>query len=116
MHAISGCDTTSMPYGIGKVTVISKYAAFSRAADMFLSAKADIAKLGEKALLVICGCTSSLTLNDVRVARFLEMVATSTQYVYPEKLHHTSDTAALHSRQTFHQVQAWYGRDIPAGE
>ena len=38
---------------------------------MFLSAKADIAKLGEKALLVIGGCTSSLTLNDVRVARFL---------------------------------------------
>ena len=41
MHAISGCDTTSRPYGIGKVTVLSKYAALSRAADVFLSAKAD---------------------------------------------------------------------------
>ena len=62
---------------------------------MFLSAKAVIAKLDEKALLVICGCNSSLTLNDARVARFLQRVATSTQYVYLEKLHPTSDTTAL---------------------
>ena len=47
--------TTSRPYGIGKVTVLSKYAALSRAADVFLSAKADIVKLGEKVLLVIRG-------------------------------------------------------------
>ena len=93
-----------------------KYAALSRAADVFLSAKADIAKLSEKAIRVICGCTSSLTLNDACVARLLQRVATSTQYVYPEKLHHTSVTAALHSHQTYHQVQAWYGRYIPAGE
>ena len=82
MHAISGCDTTSRPYGIGKVTVLSMYAALSRAADMFLSAKSDIVKLGEKALLVIRGCTSSLTLNDSCVARLLQRVATSTQCVY----------------------------------
>ena len=119
MHAISGCDTTSRPYGIGKVTVLSKYAALSRAADVFLSAdssKADIEKSGENALLVIYGCTSSLTLNDARVTRFLQRVATSTQYVSPEKLPPTSDAAVLHSRRTYHQVQAWYGRDIPAGE
>ena len=88
----------------------------SRAADVFLSAKADIAKLGEKAVLVIRGCTSSLTLNDACVARLLQRVATSTQYVYPEQLHHTSDAAALHSHKTYHKVQAWYGRYIPAGE
>ena len=52
MHAINGCDTTSRPYGIGKVTVLSMYAALSGASDMFLSAKADIVMLGEKALLV----------------------------------------------------------------
>ena len=73
MHAISGCDTTSRPYGIGNVTVLSKYAALSRAADVFLSAKADIAKLCEKAVLVIRGCTSSLTLNDACVARLLQI-------------------------------------------
>ena len=112
MHVTSGRDTTSRPYGIGKVTVLSTYAALSRAADVFLPAQADIAKLGEKALLVICGCTSSLTLNDARVARLLQRVATSTLYVYPKKLHHTNDTAALHSRRTCHQVQALYGRDI----
>ena len=101
------------------MTVLSKYAALSRAVDVFVSAnssKGDIEKLGEKAILVIYGCTSSLTLNDTRVARFLQRVATSTQYVSPEKLPPTSDAAALHSHRTYHQVQTWYGRDIPAGE
>ena len=93
MHAISGCDTTSRPYGIGKVTVISKYTALSRAADVFLSAKADIAKLGEKAVMVIRGCTSSLTLNDACVARLLQRVYSHFNPVcVPGKLHHTSDT------------------------
>ena len=91
-----------MPYGIGKVTILSKYVAFSRAAHVFLSAKADIEKLGEKAMWVIYGYTSSVTVIDARVVRFLQRVATSTPYVSPEKIHHTSDAAALHTRRIYY--------------
>ena len=38
IHAISGCDTTSRPYGIGKVATLKKFAdssSFCRHADLF---------------------------------------------------------------------------------
>ena len=39
-------------------------------------------------------------------------VATSTQYVSPEKFPPTSDATSFHSHRTYHQVQAWRGSDI----
>jgi hypothetical protein len=115
LHALSGCDTTSRPYGIGKVTVLSKYAALKESISVFMSPsslKEDIEKAGEEALLVIYGCTASLSLNSARVAKFMQKVATATQYVSPEKLPPTCDAAAFHSHRTYHQVQAWRGNDI----
>ncbi len=83
------CDTTSRPYGIGKVTVLMKYAALQKSTYILMSpssSEEDIKKAGEEALLVIYGCTISLSLNSARVTKFLQNVATSTQYVSPEKL------------------------------
>ena len=36
IHAISGCDTTSKPYGIGKVSVIEKFNKLKESAKVFL--------------------------------------------------------------------------------
>jgi hypothetical protein len=36
LHAISGCDTTSKLYGIGKVTVLKKYKTIIAEAEQFL--------------------------------------------------------------------------------
>lgn len=47
LHAVSGCDTTSRSYGIGKVTVLTKYAALKKSTSVFLSpssSKEDIEK------------------------------------------------------------------------
>ena len=115
MHAVSGCDTTSRPYGIGKVTVLAKYAALKKATSIFMSPtslKEDIEKAGEEALLVIYECTISPSLNSAREAKFMQKVATATQYVSPEKIPPTCDAAAFHSHRTYHQVQAWRGNDI----
>ncbi len=49
LHSISGCDTTSRPYGIGKVTVLLKYAALQKSTSIFMSpssSKEDIKKAG----------------------------------------------------------------------
>ena len=103
LHAMSGCDTTSRLFGVGKVTVLAKHAALQKSADVFMlptSSKKDIETAGEEALLVIYGCTSSVTLDAARVTKFLQKVATSTQYVSPEKLPPTSDAAAFHSYRT----------------
>ncbi|KAK3753792.1 hypothetical protein QZH41_006474 [Actinostola sp. cb2023] len=80
LHAISGCDTTSRPHGIGKVTVLKKYAALKNSTYIFMSpssSKEAIEKAGEKALLVIYGCPTSPNLNSARVKKFQVMVATS---------------------------------------
>ena len=112
LHAISGCDTTSRPYGIGKSTVLTKYNTLQHSATTFmspLSSKQDIEKAGEEALLVKYGCTSSPNLNAARVVKFQLKVATSAGYVSPEKLPPTCDVAVFHSLRTYHQVQEWRG-------
>lgn len=119
LHAFSGCDTTSRPYGIGKVSVLKKYAELERCSSIFMSpssSKAEIERAGEDALLIIYGCTTSLTLDSARVDKFQQKVATATQYVSPEKLPPTSDAAIFHSHRAYHQVQAWCGNDLPAEE
>lgn len=49
LHAVSGCDTTSRPFGIGKVGILKKYAALENSASTFMSptsSKSDIEKEG----------------------------------------------------------------------
>ena len=117
LHAISGCDTTSRPYGIGKATVLKKVSALRNAIDTFMSpssSKKDVETAGEKALLEIYGCQLTPSLNSARVERFQEKVVTSAEYVPPEKLPPTTDAASFHSYRTYHQVQTWQGNDLPS--
>lgn len=97
LHAISGCDTTPRPYGIGKV--FKKVSTLRNSINTFMSpssSKKDVQTAGENALLEIYGCQRSSTLNSARVVRFQEKVATA-GYVPPEKLPPTSDAASFHS-------------------
>lgn len=115
LHAVSGCDTTSRPYGIGKVTVLTKYAALKNSISVFMSpcsSKGEITKAGLEALLEIYGCQTSPSLTSARVMKFQQKVATSAGYVPPEKLPPTDDAASFHAFRTYHQVQAWRGNDI----
>ena len=88
IHSISGCDTTSRPYGIGKATAIKYSSQLSLSATVFNSpesTKEDIRQAGEIAILALYGSPESLTLNKARVDKFLCKVANSIQYVSPEK-------------------------------
>ncbi|CAB4043449.1 Hypothetical predicted protein [Paramuricea clavata] len=58
LHAVSGCDTTSRPHGIGKVGVLKKYAALAESAAMFMaseSSKVALETAGERAVLIMYG-------------------------------------------------------------
>ncbi|CAB4035954.1 Hypothetical predicted protein [Paramuricea clavata] len=58
LHAVSGCDTTSRPHGIGKVGVLKKYAALAESAATFMaseSSKVALETAGERALLIMYG-------------------------------------------------------------
>ena len=115
LHALSGCDTTSRSYSIGKVTVLTKYTALNKSATVFMSpssSQQDIQQEGEDVMLMIYGCTTSPSLNAARTSKFPMKVTTSTQYASPEKLSPMSDSASFHSHRTYHQVQSWHGNDI----
>ena len=115
LHAISGCDTTSRPHGVGKITVLKKFEQLKDSAAIFMShtsSREDIARAGEKALLEIYGTPKSPNLNAARVEKFQVKVANSSVYVAPEKLPPTTNAASFHSYRTYHQVQAWRGKDL----
>ena len=78
---MSGCDTTSRPYSIGKTTALNHADQLRIPASVFYSqdsTKEDIKNAGEVALLVLYGTTNSFSLNQVRVDKFLHKVASST--------------------------------------
>ncbi len=115
MHALSVCDSTSRPYGIGKATVLTKYAALKISTAVFMSpssTKEAIELAGAEALLVIYGSKTAPSLDSARVMKFQLKVATSAGYVPPEKLPPTNNAAVFHSYRTYHQVQAWRGNDM----
>ena len=114
LHAISGCDTTSRPHGIGKVGVLKKYAALAESAATFMaseSSKVALEKAGERALLIMYGSQVD-DLKTARLQKFQTKVATAAGYVPPEKLPPTSDAARFYSHRVFLQIQAWKGNDL----
>ena len=114
IHSISGCDTTSRPYGIGKATAVSKSLKMFSQSDVFLTPNAttaEIEKAGESYLESLYGCPDGL--NFGRAAKFNEKVVTSSQHIPAERLPPTSDAAKYHSQRVYHQVQAWLGIDLP---
>ncbi|KAL5011387.1 hypothetical protein ScPMuIL_009938 [Solemya velum] len=107
LHAVSGCDTTSRPYGIGKAAVLTKYAALTMPTAVFMSpssTKEDIEEAGEEALLVIYGCTTSPNLSSARVAKFQLKVATSQGMCLQRNFHQR--TMQLPSIATGHIIRA----------
>lgn len=114
-HAILGCDTTSRVFSLGKglaLKYIHSDSYFTKQAVVFLDENAtedNIIKAGEAALVCLYKGTTGETLDDLRLQRFHQKVATSTSFVKPEHLPPTSSAVKYHSLRVFHQVQVWKG-------
>ena len=107
---MTGCDTTSRLFGVGKMSAINKFQDLVEPASVFLmteQTQSEIEKQGELALEKLYGAKSGL--NFERAARFSSKVATRSTYLPPEVLPPTSDAARFHSHRVYHQVQAWNG-------
>ena len=118
MHALTGCDTTSRPYGVGKSSVLARCPSLYQQASIFMMqdrCHAEIESAGEEAILVLYNCTTpGAVLDAVRASRFATKVASSSNYISPERLPPTSDSARYHSRRVYLQVQGWLGHTIDA--
>ena len=112
-HAILGCDTISRVISLGKGSAL-KYirfdSYFTKQARIFLDENAteyDIINAGKAALVSLYKGTVCEILDDLRLLRFHQKVATSTTFVQPEHLPPTSSAAKYHSLHVFYQVQVW---------
>ena len=111
-RALSGCDTISRPYGIGKLSAIAKHQALAIHTDTFLTSdqsRDTIEGAGHQALAVLYGCQD---LNHGWLSKFREKVITISFYVPPERLPPTIDAARFHSRRVYLQVPSWLGNDL----
>ena len=117
VHAISGCDTTSALYGLGKAVFIKKAkksASFREHAQKFLSTDGDknvLEKAGEKVLVEVYGGKEKDTLNKLRYIKYNQKLTTSTKAFQPCSLPPTSSAAKLHIQRTCFQVQEWMQSD-----
>ena len=113
IHGLSGCDTTSRPFGIGKSSVMSKYRDLHEVSNVFLCENAnrtEVEAAGDRALSIIYRCSHGL--NFERAAKFSDKVVSGSHYIPPERLPPTSDAARFHSQRVYLQVQAWIGNKM----
>ena len=78
LHAITGCDTMSWPYSIGKVMAMSKCHQLKDPASLFMTPNQshyDVDKHGQAALEVLYNCKLGNILDFERAARFSSKVA-----------------------------------------
>ena len=117
LHAISGCDATSRPYGIGKAAVLKKFpdsVHFQEQANVFDAAECsleDVIQTGEKVLVELYGGKAEENLNKLRHRKYHDKVCTRGRQLEPQNLPPTSAAAKYHSLRVFLQVKQWQGRD-----
>ena len=117
IHALTGGDVTSWPYGIGKVSALEKWSSLQEYGKCFIlpgKTQEEIEKTGQQALGVVYGCVPGNDLDFERAARFSKKVVTSSSYIPPERLPPTTDAARYHSRRVYHLVQTWLGNNMDA--
>ena len=117
VHAISGCDTTSAVYGLGKAAFLKKAmksASFREEAKKFRTShctKDTIEPAGEKVLVEVYGGRESDTLNKLRHVKYNQKLSTCSTTFHPCNLPPTSSAAKFHSQRTYFQVQDWMNLD-----
>ena len=123
IHAVTGCDTTSRVYGLGKRGGLQKFMKskmLQAKAKTFLRKgehKSKIIQDGEAILLELCRATQchQNNLDRLRFDIFSSKVANAQiNPVKPHELPPTSSAAKYHSLRVYHQVQTWCGEFLVA--
>ena len=112
-HAFSGCDTTSRTFGIGKQVPLKK---IQQGNNLFLSAAKTflqsfdhdtVAEAGEGILVRMYKGSDGDDLDQLRLLRYHDKMATSIKQVQPKTLPPTLAAARQHSFRVYYQVQEW---------
>ena len=112
IHAISGCDTTSKLYDVGKRAALKKFMdsqTLKELGDVFLkiSQMEDIIKSGERIITNLYGGVPSESLNVLSYKKFATKVVTSKEVIQIHTLPPTSEAAVYHDLRVYYQVQIY---------
>lgn len=109
VHAMSGCDTTSAMFGIGKVKhfkLLLRSRVLREAVSIFgdpSASRENISKIGEKFVAAVYSNVDNVyKLDDLRY-----LFAVSTKFISVERMPPTSRACAFHSLRVHHQVTTW---------
>ena len=110
LHAWSGCDTISTTFGQGKVVKKLKQSKdVQMIAELMMDCNATVEQVGEvgvRLFVIVFGGKQSDSLNTLRYAKYMEMVA-SAKNIDPQKLPPTARAAHYHSLRVHLQVILW---------
>jgi hypothetical protein len=114
LHALTGCDSTSRIFGIGKSSALKELivnTSLQEAAKQFMLSRSakDIGNLGERALIILLDGDSCISLDTLRYRKFAVKVMTGKSFVQIHSLPPTSDAAFFHSQRVYLQTQIWIG-------
>ena len=118
LHAITGCDTMSSLFNIGKLTAFKKMMNNKQLRDIAHEfsvagrSQSMIEQIGEKAIKILYNCDNTeKTSQKLRHEYLLSKVITAKSFVKSEYLPPTSSSAKYHSHRTYFQVQDWISDD-----
>ncbi|KAJ8341530.1 hypothetical protein SKAU_G00338210 [Synaphobranchus kaupii] len=118
IHAVTGCDTISRIFGIGKKTAFQKFVkgdpvlqSFANAFTVPNQTPEVIDDLGSQVMAILFGgkCTDSLV--TMRYNIFSKRVVSASSPVTPERLPPTESTTKLHCRRAYYQIMVWMGKE-----
>ena len=116
VHAMSGCDTTSAIYNLGKKTVLQKLidsAALQETADVFYRKDVSPDTIGQAAIRAVeilftrSASQMDLGLHKIRRLKYDEMVLSNRRQIEPAELPPSPRAAYFHGLRVYHQVQIW---------
>ena len=117
VHAITGCDTTSRIFGIGKKSVLQKIVhgdpILCTSADTFSAPNQShhvIESSGKNAMLAIYNGRKTEDLSNLRCSVLCRKAISSKTYVTPERLPPTESATKYHSMRVYFQIMVWMGK------
>lgn len=108
-HAILGCDTTSKPYGIGKMKALELLTTdftFQTFAGKFYEkniSTQEIVRVGERAMTIIYGGPIHEGIETLRYKTYQRKISLASSFVNPQELSPTSAALKFHSKRAYFQ-------------
>jgi hypothetical protein len=113
IHAVSGCDTTSSMFGLGKATSYKRITRRGELASKIQvfgdlnASHSQVTEAGMPVLAILYGGTLTDSLDHLRYVQYLNLLATSSVRLRPERLPPTHNAAAYHLYRVHCQVAQW---------